>query len=391
LGGKQMSGTRLVPAVNPEIAKVLRKQTKAERQKLEALILRDGIQDPIVVWQETGEILDGHNRVEIASGANAHGEILDYAIEEVSLPDLDTAIEYVLERQEGKRNATPQDLAYSRGKLYERRKKPLGTNRHNAEPEDKGAQNAHPRPEGKAAEDVGQDSGVDAATVRRDAEYSRAVDALTEVFGKDFQAHVLSGESKLSKSDVVMLAGELGKDDALLYSAAELWAFGKAGTFKLAHLLARIRTECGPKTHAALWQPTDEDARVRESAPQLTHLLKLAGNEDEVTADLVEIVESGQPNPASGKRIKSVQEAHKLRQKEREPKESDADKAWSNFAAIMKKLHELAAGVDAAGGIHQILGRQPEQNQRIFVRDYRALAERALRQVEEFEQRKEVI
>ncbi len=62
-----------------------------------------------------------------------------------------------------------------------------------------------------------------------------------------------------------------------------------------------------------------------------------------------------------------------------------AEKAWDNFSAIMQRLHELAAGIDVAGGIRQILRHQPEQNQRIFANDYRALLERGLRQVEEFE------
>ena len=380
------------PSVNPEIEKVLRKQTPAEREKLEVLILRDGIQDPIVVWEETGEILDGHNRVWMAKGNNADGEILDYRIEEVSLPDLDAAIEYVLERQEGKRNATPQDLAYSRGKLYERRKKSRGAPEGNRNAQKQSGQNDHFESQDKTSEEVGNETGASEKTARRDAEYSRAVDALTEAFGRDFEAHVLSGESKLSKGDVVMLAGELGKDDDLLYSAAELWAFGKTGTFKLAYMLSRCRVECGPETHAALWQQPDETAKVRESPPQLTHLLKLAksGNEDGVTADLVEIVETGQPNPANGKPIKSVQEAHKVRQKEREPGEdtTDAEKAWKNFTAITNKLHELAAGIDHAGGIHQILRHQPEQNQRIFANNYRDLASRALGQVEDFEKAK---
>ncbi len=93
---------------------------------------------------------------------------------------------------------TPQDLAYSRGKLYERQKKKSGTNRYNSKPESKGAQNAHPKPEGKTADEVADDSGVDQATVRRDAEYSRAVDALTEVSGRDFEADYVGRKRRSS-------------------------------------------------------------------------------------------------------------------------------------------------------------------------------------------------
>lgn len=88
--------------------------------------------------------------------------------------------------QEGKRNATPQDMAYSRGKLYDRRKKKQGGdrgNQHTGGKSEASAQFEHLPDEGKTGEDVGKDSGVGQATVRRDAEYSRAVDALTEVFG----------------------------------------------------------------------------------------------------------------------------------------------------------------------------------------------------------------
>ncbi len=70
-------------------------------------------------------------------------------------------------------------------------------------------------------------------------------------------------------------------------------------------------------------------------------------------------------------------------------KPTDAEKAWNNFSKLQQRLYELTGGVDYAGGIHQILRRQPEQNQRIFAERYRALAEQVLRQVEEFERQKQ--
>lgn len=336
-------------SVNPEIAKILRKQTDSERSKLEALILRDGIQDPVVVWKETGEILDGHNRVDIASGNNSDGEVLDYAVEEISLPHLEAAIEYVLERQEGKRNATPQDLSNARGKLYRRNKKKQGAPTGNSNASKQSGQNDHFESEDKTAERVGKDSGVSEKTARRDAEYSIAVESLTRVFGRDFEAHVLSGESKLSKADTIMLSGELGKDDDLLFSAAELWAFGKTGTFKLAYLLARCHRECGPKTHEALWEHSDDNARVRESAPQLIHLLKLAdtGNSDEVTEDLVKLAESGHAN--------GVIKAHERRQKERQraeqPEGEKLEKAAAKWEQGLSETHKHLFAIRHLGGI----------------------------------------
>ncbi len=81
-----------------------------------------------------------------------------------------------MERQEGKRNATPQDLSNARGKLYRRRKKNHGGDRRSDEAKSS-VQKAHLPDEGKTADKVAQKTGVNPATVRRDAEYSVALSA----------------------------------------------------------------------------------------------------------------------------------------------------------------------------------------------------------------------
>jgi N6-adenosine-specific RNA methylase IME4 len=127
------------------------------------------------------------------------------------------------------------------------------------------------------------------------------------VFGEDFKAHVLSGESKLSKQDVLMLARNLGENDEILYSAAELWAFGKTGTFQKAVLLAQILPECGPETHSLLWQESEAAELIRESIPQLKHLLTMP--DDETAAALVRGVLDGS--------APSTIKMHEVRKKER--------------------------------------------------------------------------
>ncbi len=62
-----------------------------------------------------------------------------------------------MERQEGKRNATPQDLSYSRGKLYRRRKKKHGGDRKSEEAKSSG-QNDHLK-SGDTASSVGSSRG----------------------------------------------------------------------------------------------------------------------------------------------------------------------------------------------------------------------------------------
>lgn len=85
--------------------------------------------------------------------------------------------------------------------------------------------------------------------------------------------------------------------------------------------------------------------------------------------------------------IHSVFAAEKyLKNKHKSEETVSAEEAEKRFFSIQQRLHELAAGIDMAGGLHKIVKKWPEQNQRIFVSEYRVLAERVIRQVEEFEQ-----
>lgn len=77
-----------------------------ERNQLEANILRDGIQDPLKVWQ--GVIVDGHNRYSIAQ---KHG--LTFKTTELHFDDRDAVKQWIVMNQFGRRNIN----RYSRGEL----------------------------------------------------------------------------------------------------------------------------------------------------------------------------------------------------------------------------------------------------------------------------------
>jgi hypothetical protein len=75
---------------------------------------------------------------------------------------------WMIRNQINRRNQTPEQISYFRGKLYEQRKKaphrPL-----------KGAQNAHLS---KTAETIADEYGVNQATIRRDADFAKAIDTI---------------------------------------------------------------------------------------------------------------------------------------------------------------------------------------------------------------------
>lgn len=86
-----------------------------ELEQLETNILAEGIRDPLVVW--SGILLDGHNRYAIAQ---KHG--LSFKTVEIELPSRDAAKLWIIKNQLGRRNLTPQQMSYLRGKRYEMEK-----------------------------------------------------------------------------------------------------------------------------------------------------------------------------------------------------------------------------------------------------------------------------
>jgi hypothetical protein len=99
--------------ISPDLQMFIRPLSVEERGQLEANLLAEGCRDALVIWKEEGVLLDGHHRLQICE---QHG--LDYRLDEVSLPDLDAAKLWIIRHQYGRRNLTPYELSYNRGKGY---------------------------------------------------------------------------------------------------------------------------------------------------------------------------------------------------------------------------------------------------------------------------------
>ena len=175
--------------IDNEFRNYIRPLSNEEFEKLEASILSEGIRDPLVVWQ--GILLDGYHRYKIAQ---EHG--LDYKTVEVELPDRDTAKEWILVNQLGRRNLTEQEASYYRGKLYSARKQ---------------HQFIHPKsvgqnvPRSDTAEELGKEYGVNGRTIKRDEQFSKAVDKVADEIGEEAKQAILSGQAKVPKESVEQL------------------------------------------------------------------------------------------------------------------------------------------------------------------------------------------
>jgi hypothetical protein len=142
-----------------------------------------------------------------------------------------------------------------------------------------------------------------------------------------------------------------------------------------------IREELPPKTRSVVEDA--EDSSMPRSPSQMRHLKSIADKRgDGKAAETAERVANGE--------FKSTFEAYPEVKEETKPAdktEKTPEKAQRNFNSIMQRLHELAAGVDHAGGLAKVVRGWPERNQRAFISEYRALADRILRQVEDYRRR----
>jgi DNA-directed RNA polymerase specialized sigma24 family protein len=136
---------------------------------LEESIVAEGCREPLVVWQEQGILIDGHNRYEICTRMG-----LPFQTREKSLPDREAVLDWMDKNQAGRRNMTAKDLEIVRGRIYNRRKK-----RHGERGPEKSGQPDHSFP--KTAEAVAVELDTSERTVRRSGQRAEVYDAMLEL------------------------------------------------------------------------------------------------------------------------------------------------------------------------------------------------------------------
>jgi len=101
--------------IDEELKNYIHKPTEEELRGLEALILADGIREPLVVWAEEGILIDGHNRLAIAQRHN-----LPYTTIEQSFDDRTAVKLWMIDNARGRRNIPKHaliELGFERAKL----------------------------------------------------------------------------------------------------------------------------------------------------------------------------------------------------------------------------------------------------------------------------------
>jgi hypothetical protein len=173
-----------------------------ELLQLEKNILEFGVRDPLTVWETTDDaihgngsktpifvLIDGHNRFEIIIKNS-----LDYRISLMSFPSLNAVKEYMIDYQLGRRNLTPEQSSFLRGKRYLQEK------------QERGGYKAEKSSVDVSAE-LGKTYGVSNRTIKRDGEYAAGLEKIT----LPFRTEILSGKQKVSKA----LIKDIGKDNEI--------------------------------------------------------------------------------------------------------------------------------------------------------------------------------
>ena len=178
------------PKIDPEFKALLAPLSAEQYTGLEEDILDRGCLDTIKLWNDT--IIDGHNRFSICM---RHGVI--FQTEELEFDSREDVIEWMIRNQINRRNQTPEQISYFRGKLHEKTKQRHGGDRKS---------NGHNVQLISTAQAIAQEYGVDEKTIRRDADYAKAIDTIGKQVGEDVKHQILSGKLPVTKKDVVKLA-----------------------------------------------------------------------------------------------------------------------------------------------------------------------------------------
>jgi ParB-like nuclease domain len=191
--------------IKEEFKNLIPPLAEEEFLQLEANILSEGCREPVIVWQNEKEyiLIDGHNRYTICQ---KHGLSFRYEIKQFALEE--DAKLWMINNQLGRRNLTPAQQSYLRGKRYETEKQQKGgydkvlSKGQNVpliveELQDTSKGQNVPL----TSERLGNEYGVSEKTIKRDAEYAKGLDKIGES-NQTLKQAILSGKINIDKGKV---------------------------------------------------------------------------------------------------------------------------------------------------------------------------------------------
>lgn len=258
--------TQRVLQIDPELENLLPALTAEESAALEASIEAEGCRDALIAWGDT--LVDGHNRYAIC---NRRG--FAYNVRQMEFDSREDVIIWICANQNARRNITPEQKAYLLGKRYEaEKKKSAGRPGKLVQSEPISSPNTTAK---RIAAEI--DAGI--STVKRAADFSRAVDALA-ADSPTIKRKILSGEVKQAREKIVEIAA---KPEAERREAVEKMERGEPVEVK-AKAERSIKPEptekecprCGRTLPIGAFCIIDHETQKRRSACNECHALSCA-------------------------------------------------------------------------------------------------------------------
>jgi len=178
-------------------AELCRKLTPEEESLLESQLCDEGCRDALVIWAGHDILLDGHNRKRICERNG-----IEYKTTEAVLGNREQAIEWIITNQLGKRNLSEDEKSYLRGKRYQHEKRKRGAQDGNANAKNEWETVSHSF---STAEKLAGEYGVSDKTIKNDAKFAEAVDAIAEV-APEVKGEILSGKTSATRKEIKEVA-----------------------------------------------------------------------------------------------------------------------------------------------------------------------------------------
>jgi N6-adenosine-specific RNA methylase IME4 len=159
--------------IDNEFSKYIPGLSSDEYEQLKSNIHADGCREPLVIWEEEGLLVDGHNRFRICTETN-----VPYDLQKKSFPDRESVLDWIDCNQLGRRNLSPTHFNLLLGRRYNRMKKKTGAPFGNDNATKQIDQND---PIDSTAEKLSKQHNVSPATVKRAGKLAKAVEKIAVV------------------------------------------------------------------------------------------------------------------------------------------------------------------------------------------------------------------
>lgn len=194
--------------ISPKFKEFIPPLSKEELQQLEENIIEEGVRDPLILWPVGEEyiLVDGHNRFEICKKNN-----LDFPFKELNFENEDGVLEWMAKNQLGRRNLTPEQISYFRGKRYLQERGKVGENV-------KGQND--PSHQGNTSERLAIEYSVSPKTIKRDALFAKGLDVIGEQ-APDLRNEILQSKSNITKKEIELISKDPSKVSEVISQKAK--------------------------------------------------------------------------------------------------------------------------------------------------------------------------